>query len=210
MAVRQTWDEAALRRGSYPAGQLCSALSSLLYSSCSSPPALLQGHFFWDFFSGLAPAREMQLLSSLEREGVLPVPEGSWLIEKSMPLVPKWSILMQTRTPKPHSLNGPKGTVLISQNESADWSVKMLVEIKLHSSSCAGKDSVLLIDIQFQELLCRGWPRQQEQGAGKQCSVGGRILVQASSWSAVFVRDLCVEMGARLLFFFLFLFLFFF
>lgn len=34
-------------------------------------------------------------------------------IEKSLPLVPDWSVFMQIRTPKPHSLIDPKNTVLI-------------------------------------------------------------------------------------------------
>lgn len=39
--------------------------------------------------------------------------------EKSLPLVPDWSVFMQLRTPKTHSLIGPKGTVLIGYNGTA-------------------------------------------------------------------------------------------
>ena len=35
--------------------------------------------------------------------------------QKSLPLVPDWSVLMQMRTPYPCSLIGPKGTFLIGQ-----------------------------------------------------------------------------------------------
>ena len=39
--------------------------------------------------------------------------------DKSPPLVPDWLILMQIRTPNPHSLIGPKSTVLTGQNGAA-------------------------------------------------------------------------------------------
>lgn len=48
---------------------------------------------------------------------------------------------------------GPKGTVPIGQNGANDWSVQMLMKTQLHCSGWMGKVSVLVVDIQFQELL---------------------------------------------------------
>lgn len=39
--------------------------------------------------------------------------------QKSPPLVPDWSVLMQMRTPSPCSMTWPKNTVLIGQNGAA-------------------------------------------------------------------------------------------
>lgn len=44
---------------------------------------------------------------------------ADYYTKKSPSLVLDWSILMQMRTPNPHSLIGPKSTVLISQNGTA-------------------------------------------------------------------------------------------
>ena len=57
-------------------------------------------------------------------------PEGSWLIWTEVPvLVPDWSILMQMKMLNPHSLIGPKGTVLIGQNTASPtgWSHTTLI-----------------------------------------------------------------------------------
>lgn len=57
-----------------------------------------------------------------------------------------------------------------SKRHCHDWSemshanllVKMLIGILLHSFDWTGKASVLLVEIQFQELLCKAWLRWQE------------------------------------------------
>ena len=48
---------------------------------------------------------------------VHPDTEGSWLtMDRSLSLVPDWSVLMHMKTPTPHILIGPRSTVLIGQN----------------------------------------------------------------------------------------------
>ena len=44
--------------------------------------------------------------------------------QKSLHLVPDWSLLMQIRTPNPNSLIGPKGTAMVGQNRASlvGWS----------------------------------------------------------------------------------------
>ena len=69
-----------------------------------------------------------------------------------------------------HNMIGLKGTVLIGQNR-----------VVLVGQSCAAltywswmwKTSVLLAEIQFQELLYNDWLGCQEHSADRQCSAGG-------------------------------------
>lgn len=105
-AVRRPWGEAPVWLDS--SVLLCFACSSPLQSV---PPALLHSgsgrHLRYFVFSILAPAREIQLFS-LSLEGKMCISR-----QKSPPLVPDWSVIMQMRTPSPHSVIGPQNTVLI-------------------------------------------------------------------------------------------------
>ena len=85
--------------------------------------------------------------------------------QKSPPLVPGWSVLMQRRTTNPCNLIGPKGTVLIGQNRAIHW-------LELCSSDWMGKTSVLLVEIGLQGLLYRGWLRWQTHSVGRQFIAG--------------------------------------
>lgn len=93
----------------------CSQASLLLDSS-----ALL----WQNVFGVSAPTEETQ--SSVEREDVLPKPEGADLYtEKSPPLIPDWSVLMHMRTPNPHSLLVQKALSWLGIMDLSDCSVKM-------------------------------------------------------------------------------------
>ena len=119
-AVKQHGWEVALGQGLSLARQLCSAL---VCSTCSGPATLFCS------CACLLPSalvRHLQYFSS-SQETVFSVwwkgevhsqrQRGAHICgHESLPLVPDWSILMQMRIPNPHSLVGPKGTVLIDQN----------------------------------------------------------------------------------------------
>lgn len=47
----------------------------------------------------------------------------------------------------------------LARHRHSDWSVKMLLGIELCSSDWTGKATVLLVEIQFQEALYKGWLR---------------------------------------------------
>lgn len=49
----------------------------------------------------------------------------------------------------------------------------MLMRLQLHSFNWTGKASILLAEIQFQELLYKDWLRCQKHSADKQFSAGG-------------------------------------
>ena len=48
-----------------------------------------------------------------------------WYRQKSQLLAPDWSTLLQMRTPNPHSLIGPKGSVLIGQTLWLVWAAHL-------------------------------------------------------------------------------------
>ena len=78
--------------------------------------------------------------------------------QKSLPLVPDWSVLMQTRIPNPHSL--AQKALLNGQSRTTGW-------VELYSFSWMGEASVLLDEIKFQELFFKGWFRWQKLSAGR-------------------------------------------
>ena len=63
-----------------------------------------------------------------------------------------------------------------------------------------GKASVLLVELGFQELLCKGWLRWQEHSAGSHLSAEAGSPGQASPWSALCERGPWAEGAARLCF----------
>lgn len=79
-------------------------------------------------------------------------------------LVPDWPILMQRRTPNHHSSIGPKG-----RSEAA------LIGWGRSSCSCATligwENSVLVVELGFQELFCKGWLSGREHRADRWFSV---------------------------------------
>ena len=111
-------------------------------------------------------ARKMQ--SSAERKSACSEPEESWFPEqKSLPLVPDWSVLMQMKTPNSHILIGPKGT----ESPQSDWSEdSQSCWLGLHSSKWMGKALTLLVEIGFQELVYKGWLPWQKHRAGRQAA----------------------------------------
>lgn len=62
-----------------------------------------------------------------------------------------------------------------------------------------GNVSVLLVEMEFQELLPKDWLRWQERSAGSLVQEAGRV-VQASPWSSVCMRGHCSEIAAGLCF----------
>lgn len=73
---------------------------------------------------------------------------------------------------KEHCLDWPEWSC-------SDWSMKMLMGIQLHSSDWTGKVSVLLVQIQFQEPLYKGWFRGQGQ-----CRQAGQRGLLPEAWLA--------------------------
>ena len=105
--------------------------------------------------------------------------------QKSPPLGPDWSDLMQMRTPNPHSLIGPKRTVLIGQNGAA----------------LIGQSCVSLIGWRKPKSY---WLKQDPRGSSLRVRpIGpsaGRQLSAGCSVSVGCVRGPCAEMAVRLCF----------
>lgn len=116
-------------------------------------------------------------------------------LEKFLPPVPAWSVLMQMRIPNLHSFIGLKSTVLIGQN-----GVVLIVQWKFWwGSDLTGKVCVL-VEIQFQELLYRGWLRgrntvqvDRQFGAGfsLKCGMCERPLFRDGCWALFFCGFCC-------------------
>ena len=107
----QLWYSTAVEQHSSEVALLCP--STLLYAAlpCSAPhlsASLCLLCFSETLLVFQFQPRKCSLVSSVERESVLPEPEGSCVIEREvLLLIHDWSILMQMRTPNPHSLIGP-------------------------------------------------------------------------------------------------------
>ena len=136
-----------------------------------------------------APVRSVQCFSSSWGNRVLSrkeVPEGSWLIYTEVPAPSLWlacshavedSKSLQFHCSKRHCPDQSKWS-------HSDWSVKMLMEIQLHISNWTGKVSVLLVEIQFQELLYKGWLRRQEHSAERQAVQCSLLSEMRFAWEA--------------------------
>ena len=134
----------------------------------------------WVFW--LEPGKQHSPHSSVKRKVHCLSQRGAGLYrQKSLPLVPDWSMSRQVRTPNPWSLIGPKGSVLIGHNRAS-----------LIGQICAtewmGKFSILLFDTGFQELCYKGWLRWQKHRADISGQRQAINSVQTPSWSVVCMR----------------------
>ena len=116
LGTRQSWGQAPFQLDS----------STLLHAVCSA-------QLWWDMFGVSAPARE----TGFGGKGKC-APRARRELTKTEVSTsgPDWSVLMQIRTPNSHSLIGPKGTALISQNEATLVSEEADGDVAVHQLDC--------------------------------------------------------------------------
>lgn len=136
-AVRWPWPRVA---------QLCPGLLHLSQSTPLSPASARET-------SSVLPLQRGKRVFVFRGKGECALQARGELTDtqKSSPAVPDQSFLM--RTSNPCTLMGPESTVLTGQWSCSNRSVIKLLEIQLRGSDWMGKVSVLLVEIQFWELL---------------------------------------------------------
>lgn len=168
------WGKEALGRIPSLPRQLCFARlhSALLLST------VLQRHIFC--ISVPAGGTQSSVRSLSQREADL---------YRQKSLVPDWSIFMQMRTKFLQFDWSNKKCLGWSERSCSDWSVKMLMVIysQQHNSDWTAKASVLLVEIEFQDFLHKGWFRWQEHSAdGEFNDVPKRPLCRNGCWAMFF------------------------
>ena len=122
--------EATLEPGPFSARKLCSAAFQSVCAALVASTLARQLQYF-------RSARETHSsVSRGKRKCTSRSQRVTDLCGQKFPfLVPDWSVLMQIRTPNPHSLTGPKDTVLTGQNRAVlvDWNCAVFGWGKPHS-----------------------------------------------------------------------------